>query len=52
MMSQMLQLIEESCTINFVSDQTFTGWAIKWEEKKKKKLALEEGHEPSREQKM
>lgn len=38
MMSQMLQLIEESCTINFVSDQTFTGWAIKWEEKKKKNL--------------
>lgn len=43
MMSQMLQLIEESCNINFVSDQTFTGWAIKWA--KKKKLALEEGHE-------
>lgn len=45
MMSQLLQLIEESCTNNFVSDQTFTGWAIKWS-KKKKEFALEEGHEP------
>ncbi len=36
----MLWFIEERCVITFLSDQTFTGCAIKWA--KNPRLALEE----------